>query len=331
MNFLIVGLGSIGQRHLRNLKTIYPKCNIYVYRRLKRKINLSNFNRLLKTDINTKYKLRPINNLNNLKLYNLKAAFICSPSSFHIDETIKILEQKINVFVEKPLDSNLKKIDKLKLILKKTKQIHMIGYQMKFSPMIKKIEKIIKNKTYGNLNFISIYHSEHIKNFHKYEDYKKLYAAKKNLGGGVALTQIHEIDYFMQLFKSYKIIKKHVLRGKISNLSIDVEDTYSSIMLLENKGKKLICNLNLNYYEIPGKRKIELLFDNCKVIADLNKLTIEYFYKKKFFKEKFNYKRNQLFIDELKFFINHVRKNKKIGPELNLYNGINTLKFAIES
>ena len=114
MNFLIVGLGSIGQRHLRNLKKIDPNCNVYVYRRLKRKINLNNFNRLLKTDINKKYNLKPINNLNNLKRYNLKAAFICSPSSFHIDETIKILEQKINVFVEKPLDSNLKKIDKLK-------------------------------------------------------------------------------------------------------------------------------------------------------------------------------------------------------------------------
>ena len=77
MNFLIVGLGSIGQRHLRNLKKIDPNCNVYVYRRLKRKINLNNFNRLLKTDINKKYNLKPINNLNNLKRYNLKAAFIC--------------------------------------------------------------------------------------------------------------------------------------------------------------------------------------------------------------------------------------------------------------
>ncbi|MDC2998812.1 Gfo/Idh/MocA family oxidoreductase [Candidatus Pelagibacter sp.] len=331
MNFLIVGLGSIGQRHLRNLKTIYPSCNIYVYRRLKRKINLNNFNKLVKTDINKKYNLKSINSLNNLKRYNLKAAFVCSPSSFHIDETIKILEQKINVFVEKPLDSNLKKIDRLKSILKKTKQIHMIGYQMKFSPIIKKIEKIIKKNIYGNLNFVSIFHSEHIKNFHKYENYKKLYAAKKNLGGGVALTQIHEIDYFMHLFRSYKIIKKHVLRGKISNLSIDVEDTYSSMMLLENKRKRLICNLNLNYYEIPGRRIIELIFDKCKVVADLNKLTIDYFYKNKNFKEKFNFKRNQLFIDELKFFINHIKKNKKIGSELNLYNGINTLKFAKEN
>ena len=102
-------------------------------------------------------------------------------------------------------------------------------------------------------------------------------------------------------------------------------------MLLKNKNKKLICNLNLNYYEVPGKRIIELIFDNCKIIADLNKLTINYFFKSKNFKEKFDYKRNQLFIDELKFFIDHIKKNKKIGPELNLYNGISTLKFAKEN
>ena len=202
---------------------------------------------------------------------------------------------------------------------------------MKFSPIIKKLEKIIENKKYGDLNYVSIYHSEHIKNLHKYEDYKKIYAAKKNLGGGVSLTQIHEIDYFLHLFKSYKIKKKYVVRGKISNLSINVEDTYSSVMLLEKKRKKLICNLNLNYYENPGRRIIDLVFDDCKIVADLNKLTINYFFKNKKYKEKFNYKRNQLFIDELKFFINHVKKNKQIGSELNLYNGIKTLKFAKEN
>ena len=102
-------------------------------------------------------------------------------------------------------------------------------------------------------------------------------------------------------------------------------------MLLEKKRKKLICNLNLNYYENPGKRIIYLVFDDSKIVSDLNKLTNNYFFKNKNFKEKFNYKRNQLFIDELKFFIDHIKKNKKIGPELNLYNGINTLKFAKEN
>ena len=61
------------------------------------------------------------------------------------------------------------------------------------------------------------------KNFHKYENYKSMYAARK-LGGGVVLTQIHEIDYLMDLFENYEI---NILRKwqKISNLSLDVEDT----------------------------------------------------------------------------------------------------------
>ena len=69
----------------------------------KKKINLSNYNKLLKTDIIKKYNLKTINDLSNLNIYNIKAAFICTPSSFHIDETIKIIKQKVNVFVEKPL------------------------------------------------------------------------------------------------------------------------------------------------------------------------------------------------------------------------------------
>ena len=142
MNFLIVGLGSIGQRHLRNIKKAYPNSKIYVYRRLSRKINLNNFNKLVKKNIYKEYKLIKVNDLNNLKKYKLDGAFICSPSSFHINEAIKILKQKINVFVEKPLDSSLTKIKKLEVLLKKTKQIHMIGFQMRFSPIIIKLKKI---------------------------------------------------------------------------------------------------------------------------------------------------------------------------------------------
>lgn len=331
MNFLIVGLGSIGQRHLRNLKKIYPSCKIYVYRRLYRKINLNNFNKLLKKDIHKKYKLLTINNLNNLKKLKLDGAFICTPSSFHVDEIIKILKQKINIFVEKPLDSNLKKIKTLESLLRKTNQIHMIGFQMRFSPILIKLQKIIHSNKYGNLNFVSIYHGEHIKNFHKYENYKKLYAARKVLGGGVALTQIHEIDYFLLLFNSYKIKKRHILRGKFSNLSIDVEDTYSSILQLEKKNKKILCNVNLNYYENPGKRVIDLVFDKCKISADLNKQLITYFIKKKKFVQKFYFKRNDLFIRELKYFIKHIKIKKQINNNLNLYNGIKTLKFALDN
>ena len=56
MNILIIGLGSIGQRHLRNLKLIQPKSNFYVIRNNKGKSTplLNNFNQVLKGDIKKK-------------------------------------------------------------------------------------------------------------------------------------------------------------------------------------------------------------------------------------------------------------------------------------
>ena len=48
-----------------------------------------------------------------------------------------------------------------------------------------------------------------------YEDYKKSYASKKELGGGVVLTCIHEIDYMYWLFGDIKEVFS--LTGKFSD------------------------------------------------------------------------------------------------------------------
>ena len=48
MKILFVGLGSIGQRHLRNLKKFFPKFEILAYRKLNRKLTLDEMNGLLR-------------------------------------------------------------------------------------------------------------------------------------------------------------------------------------------------------------------------------------------------------------------------------------------
>ena len=330
MNILFVGLGSIGQRHLRNLKKIYPRSKIFAYRRIFKTPFLNNFNKVKNFDLKSKYKINYIKSLNNLKKYNLKAAFICSPSKFHIDESIKIANQNINLFIEKPLGSNLKNIGKLLKIVKNKRVNTFIGFQLRFSPIIIKLKKILESKNYGDLNQILIHHGEHIKNFHKYEDYKKLYASKKELGGGVILTQIHEIDYFLYLFEKYKILKINKFSEQVSKLEINVDDTLISTILLKKNKKKILCNINLNYYEIPNKRSIILIYENKKITADLVKQQIIYENTNKKRVENYKFKRNDLFIDELKYFFKCLNLNRKVPKSLNIYNGIKTLKFALK-
>ncbi len=330
MNILIIGLGSIGQRHLRNIHKLYPKTNFFSYRRSFKTPSLNNFNQVKKFDLKSKFKINYINSLNNLKKYNINSAFICTPSSFHVTETIKIIEQDINVFVEKPLGSSLKNIKKLQNILKSKKIISMVGFQMRFCPLIKNLKKIINSNHFGALNQISIHHGENINNFHKYENYKDLYAAKKKLGGGVILTQIHELDYMLYLLENYKMKKIISHNIRTSNLNIDVEDTLNSIFLFESKKNKLVCNLHLNYYEQPGKRQITLIFENGKVTADLNNKKLLFQNKLKKSVKKFTYQRNDLFLSEIKYFFDHVKNKRKISDSLNLNNGIKTLELAVK-
>ena len=330
MNILIIGLGSIGQRHLRNIKKLYPTTNFFSYRRKFESPALDNLNRVKSFDLKSKYKITYIDNLINLKKHKITAAFVCTPSSLHVSETIKIIEQNINIFVEKPLGSSLKNIKKLKNILKSKKIISMVGFQLRFSPIIKKKKKIISSNKFGKLNQILIHHGENINNFHKYENYKNSYAANKKLGGGVTLTQIHELDYMLYLTANFKIKNIKSLSSKVSKLKMDVEDTLNSIILFTHKKEELICNLHLNYYEQPGKRLINLLFENGKVSADLNNKKITY--NKNFNKkiEKFQYNRNDLFMSEIKYFFNHIKKNKPISNNMNLFNGIKTLELAMK-
>ena len=148
----------------------------------------------------------------------------------------------------------------------------MVGYQLKFNPIIHHVEKIINKQQsiIGKILNVDISHGEHIDDFHPYETYKGSYALVSKLGGGVILSQIHEIDYFLSFFQKYKIIRSNSLSTKVSNLKLDVEDIFTSSFLMENKNKiknKIICNLTLNYFELPKRRQIRIIGTKGKPVS----------------------------------------------------------------
>ena len=243
MKILFWGLGSIGQRHLRNLFKIDKKIKFYALRKKFTTPVLNNFNVPQEGNLKKKYKityLTSISDLDRLKI-NIDAAFICTPSKFHIDQAIQLIKRNLNIFVEKPLGANLNNIKSLRYLLKRKKRIkNMMGFQLKFDPIILKLKSIIQKNKLGKIYSIDINHGEHLEDFHPYENYKNSYAAKKKLGGGVLLTQIHELDYLYFIFEDYKLEVLNSISCKISNLNIDVDDFFIGNLLLKNKKKKNI-------------------------------------------------------------------------------------------
>ena len=329
MKIFIKGLGSIGQRHLRNIKFYYPNSEIYVLKSSKKRFLISKNFKRLKSTVEDKFKLNIVSSLKELDKIRIDCAFICSPSSKHIDDAKIFIEKGTYVFIEKPIDSNKKKVDFIKKKYSFNKKI-MIGYQMKFNPLIKSLKKILASKVYGYPYYVSIENHESIENVHAYEDYRKSYTSRKDLGGGVALGFIHEIDYFLYLFDDYNVKKKFFLTSKVSKLKVDVEDILISSFYLKHRKRKnnLICNISLNYFQIPRSRKIKIVFEKGTLYANLLKNTLTFDNNRKKFSKKFNINSDDLFKNEIKYFLNCVKNNRPIEDNFSLINGISTFEFT---
>ena len=121
--------------------------------------------------------------------------FITNETSYHVETSIKLAKAGMDLFIEKPLSNSKSGIKTLDKIVKQKKLITLIGNQFRFHPCIKKIHQLVKQKKIGKIISVQVENGSYLPDWHPYEDHAISYASQKKLGGGVVLTQIHDIDY----------------------------------------------------------------------------------------------------------------------------------------
>ena len=188
MKILICGLGSIGKRHANDLLFLKKKDLIFFRER----------NLVLKDKILEKKKT--FTSLKKSLNEKPEIAFICNTTSKHIDTAIECAKKGCHLFIEKPLSNNLRNLKKLEAIIKKKKIKVMIGYNMRFHPLMIKIKKLLKKNYLGNIYNVQSEWSEYLPDWHPWENYKNTYAANRKMGGGCSLTLSHELDSMYWLF-----------------------------------------------------------------------------------------------------------------------------------
>jgi len=242
---LIIGYGSIGEKHARVLSVLNKFTKIYVFSS-KKKIPYPKINKLSES-----IKLNP------------DYIVIATPSTKHY-KYLDFFEKKFNnkkILIEKPLFNKYKKI-----LLKKNK--YFVGYNLRFHPVIKFIKQKIKNK---KIYFANVNCSSFLPNWRKKTNYTKSVSAQKKLGGGVLLELSHELDYLNWFFGEKKI--SYAFNRKISNLQVNVDD----ILCLNAISKKnTFINLTINFFSRILKREIFIEGKNISLHADLikNKITL---------------------------------------------------------
>jgi predicted dehydrogenase len=330
MKILMVGLGGIGQRHLRNLRAILGndvEILAYRVRKLSRVITPT-LQVDTERDVERVYGVRVFAELEAALAEKPDVAFICNPSSLHIPVALACVRASCDLFIEKPLSGDLAGIPELQKLVETQGRIVMIGYQLRFHPCFLRLQEIVRSGVLGNLLAVRATVGEYLPGWHRYEDYRQGYAARADLGGGVILSQIHEFDYLYALFGKAK--RLFSIGGHWSNLEIDVEDAASTLMQCEFSGRPLPVHLQQDYLQRPLSRQCEVIGDTGKAILDFPTLSVTLYDAEGALADQFTcpqLDRNQLFLDEIGNFLDCVKTRCK--PTVDLREGTWSLQLAL--
>ena len=314
MKILVVGYGSIGKRHVNNLLLI-PDIEIII---CTHRHDMDN---------ELKNKCKIIESLDECINEKPIAAIISNVTSLHIQTALKLASAGLHLFIEKPLSNNLENMEKLSNIVCERKLVTFMGFNLRFHECIKKMKELLENNTIGKIISVNAESGSYLPDWHPYEDYRDSYASKENLGGGVVLTCIHEIDYLHWFFGEIKEL--FAMTGKFSDLKIEVDDLASVIMKFSNN---IIAELHLDFFQKPDFRCCKIIGTNGTIYWDSKDNIVKvYDIKVKKWIEKINivnYERNDMYVDEMKYFLDCVSMNKNTNNDIK--NGISTLKIALD-
>jgi len=304
---LFVGMGSIGCRHLKNIKEILPSVKIAALR--SNKSNISN----------------PHDNLIDCTLYDIKDArkfkpdivFITNPTSVHVETALEFIDQVKWMFIEKPVSDDLQKVQKL--IDKYENTFIHVACPLRFHPALKYIKNYLEDST--RIINIKIVSGSYLPDWRPEQDYRETYCAKNELGGGVSLDLIHEIDYMRWIFGD--IYQGYFGSAKISELEIDTEDISYGVWKLKSG---VLCEIHLDYFRKIPQRYMEIITKEAVITVDLINSMITIDDGKNTEKIEFDFDRNDMYVKEMQYFLECISEGKKSFNDL--YFAVDTLKYA---
>lgn len=311
MKILFIGLGSIGQRHLRNLMQI----GFFEFYALRKR------NHPLPEEFSC-IDIKVINEINEIAEIKPNLCIIAAPPSFQQEVLPVVVNNGINFFIEKPIGVDITSLEKLTPIINQKNIISMVGFNLRFHPLFFKLKDIINSGILGNIVSIRAIVGQYLPDWHPLEDYTKGYSANKHLGGGAVLDLIHELDFVYGLMGPVKEVKAFTAQN--SNLKIDVEDV-AEIILRFKSG--VLGSVHMDYVHRNGIREGLIIGDMGSVSYDLIKSEIIFTDKDgKIEKICYDFTRNDMYINELKKLLECIEK--KQNPENNYESGIEVLKYA---
>ncbi|MBN1293329.1 MAG: Gfo/Idh/MocA family oxidoreductase [Candidatus Latescibacteria bacterium] len=304
MKALIIGLGSIGQRHIRCLRTISNDTVIALRRQSSRGND----------ECVKKYGIIEEEDFPSALAHSPDFAIIASPTALHLETAQRLAEEGIPFFIEKPLSHSLKGLEELQRIVTRKRLPVLVGFQMRHHPGYQKVIRWLSEGRIGRPFNCHGFVGQFLPDWRPGTDYRKSYSANLEMGGGVVNDLCHQIDIALSIMG--QAISVSGMCDKISELEIESEDIAN--ILIEHYGNKGFSHIHLNYLERNYEWYTRVSGTEGTIIWDYGKGTaycLRYDNSILEYRVPPEYNRDVLFTNQMKHWFDVVKgKNEAVVP-----------------
>lgn len=299
MKAVVVGAGSIGKRHVRNLRQLGvsrlaicdpdPAGRDAIGR---------------EAGIDERY-----GELGDVALKEGDVVFICSPNHLHAEQAVYAAARGCHLFIEKPLAHTLDHLEELGRLVHRQSLVTLVGCNMRFYPCVATLKRLLGEGRIGRVLSFRVEAGIYLPNWRPHLDYRKNYGAHRAQGGGVILDMIHEIDYARWLFGDP--VEVFSVSEKVSSLDIDTEDVGEITLRYDG----MIGNIHLDYLSHRYTRMVHAVGERGDLFWEWHAKGVECFEARiqehAFFPLPQGYDLNQMYLDEMTYFLDHVTSRRE--------------------
>jgi predicted dehydrogenase len=289
-HILIIGSGSVGKRHARNLSALGCRISCMDPRSDRRDE--------MRSEVALAGSFASEREAFAAGRYD--GVVIGSPPNVHVAQAVQALLTECPVLLEKPICPNLSGARKLKDAAERSKVPLLMGYTWRWWPPLADVRRLLKEQAIGAVHHVQFHMSAHLADWHPWERYQEFFMAQREQGGGALLDESHWIDLMLWLFGMPKEVSGRI--DKISTLEIDSDDNVDLIFAYEN-GPRVTMHLDL--YGRPHEKFIRLVGAGGTLFwsADPNQLSIGCSARPDWDKITYTCERNDMFVAVAREFL----------------------------
>jgi predicted dehydrogenase len=218
---LVVGYGSIGQRHFRIVRESLPQADLRVLRRAAGAEVIGSNGCFASLD--------------EALAFEPQVAIVANPAPFHVAIALALARRGCHLLVEKPLSDTTEGVPELLAAACEYGVVLQVAYNLRFLPSLCNFRQQVRSGCIGRVLSVRCEAGQHLETWRPGTDYRNGVSARRELGGGVLLELSHELDYLRWIFGETEWVCAWI--GRQSTMEVDVEDTAHLLLGMTGSAK----------------------------------------------------------------------------------------------